>query len=194
MISSPEQNILTFFKAFIAEHGFSPTLTEIKEGIGYKSRGATYRYVCQLVERGILINQKNEKRGLMLPQSNYLIPMQGRIAAGSPIEAVAESERLSFHDRINIAGLYQLQIRGDSMVNVGIDDGDIVLIKPARTANNGQIVVALIDSNEATLKRFYKRKAYIELRAENDDYPSQRYQPQRVEIQGILHSVHKFSF
>ena len=194
MISSPEQNILIFLKAFVAEHGFSPTLTEIKEGIGYKSRGATYRYVCQLVDKGLLINQKSEKRGLRLPQSNYLIPMQGRIAAGSPIEAVAESERLSFHDRINIAGLYQLQIKGDSMVNVGIDDGDIVLIKPARTANNGQIVVALIDSNEATLKRFYKRKAYIELRAENDDYTPQRYQPERVEIQGILHSVHKFSF
>ena len=194
MISSPEQNILIFLKAFVAEHGFSPTLTEIKEGIGYKSRGAAYRYVCQLVDKGLLINQKNEKRGLRLPQSNYLIPMQGRIAAGSPIEAVAESERLSFHDRINIAGLYQLQIKGDSMVNVGIDDGDIVLIKPSRTANNGQIVVALIDSNEATLKRFYKRKAYIELRAENDDYPLQRYQPDRVEIQGILHSVHKFSF
>ena len=194
MISSPEQNILTFLKQFVAEHGYSPTLSEIKDGIGYKSRGATYRYVCQLVDRGLLINQKNEKRGLRLPQSDDMIPMQGRIAAGSPIEAVAESERVSFHERINIAGLYQLQIKGDSMINAGINDGDIVLIKPARTANNGQIVVALIDASEATLKRFYKRKTYIELRAENDDYPNQRYKSERVEIQGILHSVHKFSF
>ena len=80
------------------------------------------------------------------------------------------------------------------MINAGINDGDIVLIRPARSASNGQVVVALIDDSEATLKRFYKRKHYIELRAENDEYPPQRYKHERVEIQGILHSVHQFSF
>lgn len=194
MISSPEHTILAFIRDFIDAHGFSPTLTEIRDGIGYRSRGSTYRYVCRLIDRGLLVNAKGEKRGLRLGPAGGLIPLAGRIAAGAPIEAVPESERVSFHERINIPGLYQLQIKGDSMVNAGINDGDIVLIRPARSASNGQIVVALIDASDATLKRFYKRKHYIELRAENEAYPAQRYGHERVEIQGILHSVHKFSF
>ena len=120
--------------------------------------------------------------------------MIGRIAAGSPIEAVSESEQLNFFDRFNDEGLYQLQIKGDSMQDVGIVDGDIVLIKPARRARNGEIVVALIDGNDVTLKRYYARGKKIELFPENANHEPQLYEPERVEVQGILHSVHKFKF
>ena len=122
------------------------------------------------------------------------IPFIGRIAAGSPIEAIPESEQLNFFDRFTDDGLYQLEIRGDSMCDVGISEGDIVLIKPARSARNGQIVVALIDQTDTTLKRYYQRGKKIELYSENKKHQPQIYQPDRVEIQGILHSAHKFSF
>ena len=188
MISSPGQHILTFIKHFIREHGFSPTVTEIKDGIGYKSRGATYRYVCQLVDDGFLVNQKNEKRGLRLKQAKDFQPLMGQIVAGNPLEAIPDPDQINFLDKFKIPGLYWLKVSeeaGDSMINVNIYPGDFVGVQPSKRAKNNDIVVALVDKSETTLKTFYQCKSYIELRPENTNYKPQRYSHDRVDIQGI---------
>ena len=188
MISTPGQNILTFIKHFISEHGYSPTLTEIKDGIGYKSRGTTYRYVCQLIDEGLLANQKNEKRGLRLKHAKDFQPLMGQIVAGSPLEAIPDPDQINFLDKFKIPGLYWLKVSeeaGDSMIEANIYPGDFVGVAPAKKARNYDIVVALVDKSETTLKTFYQCKSYIELRPENPNYIPQRYSHDRVDIQGI---------
>lgn len=189
-----EQKIINFINAYFEANKYSPPLSEIMLGLGHKSKGTIHRYLNQLVNQGELVKAKESGRVVYQCPNKLFIPLIGRIAAGSPIEAVNESEQLNFFDRFNEEGLYQLQIKGDSMQDIGIVDGDIVLIKPARRARNGEIVVALIDSNDVTLKRYYARGKKIELFPENSSYEPQLYEPERVEIQGILHSVHKFKF
>jgi len=193
-----EHKIVNFIARYFEDYGYSPSISQIMLGVGYKSKGTTHRYLNQLLASGELIKSKESGRAVYTcknaNQAKSSIPLAGYIAAGLPIEAVAESEQLNFFERFTDEGLYQLKIRGDSMQDIGIADGDIVLIKPAQRARDKQIVVALIDGNDATLKRYYKRGKYVELFAENDKYEPQIYLAERVEIQGILHSVHKFSF
>ena len=190
-----EHKIVNFIESYFQEHGYSPSVSAVMMALGHKSKGTVHRYLSQLVEKGALVRSQEANRVVYLSSmQKSSIPMAGRIAAGSPIEAIPDSEQLNFFERFTDEGLYQLQIKGDSMIDVGIVDGDIVLIKPARKARNKQIVVALIDGADATLKRYYKRGKHIELFAENKNYEPQIYLAERVEIQGILHSVHKFSF
>ena len=189
-----ETKIVKFIQSYYKDNGYSPSMSEIMLALGHKSKGTVHRYLSQLVQKGALVKSHESNRPVYLANDSTRIPFLGRIAAGIPIEAVADSEQLNFFDRFTDEGLYQLQIKGDSMIDIGIDDGDIVLIKPARKAINKQIVVALIDGSDATLKRYYERGKHIELYAENTRYESQIYLADRVEIQGILHSVHKFSF
>jgi repressor LexA len=192
-----ERKILDYVTTAINEWGFSPTLQEITDAIGYRSRGSVRHYVNALVEAGHLLRDEHRSRGLSLPEPDDArrypaIPLAGRIAAGRPIEAIPENEHVDFHERLDEPGLYQLLVAGDSMIDAGIHDGDTVLIRPARSAPNGAIVVALIDGQEATLKRIYQRDGRITLKAENPDHPTRHYAPERVEVQGILHSVHRF--
>ncbi len=192
-----EQKILDYVTTALRDWGFSPTLREIGEAIGYRSRGSVRHYVNALIAAGHLRRTAHRSRGLGLPAAGrgagpLPIPLAGRIAAGRPIEAVPENEYVDFHDRLRQPGLYQLLVSGDSMIDAGIYDGDTVLIRPARSAPNGAIVVALIDGHEVTLKRIYQRPGRLTLHAENRAYPPRHYAPERVEIQGILHSVHRF--
>lgn len=193
-----EHKIFNFISRYFDDYGYSPSISQIMLGVGYKSKGTTHRYLNQLLAAGELIKSKESGRAVYAckynDQPKQNIPLAGYIAAGLPIEAVAESEQLNFFDRFTDEGLYQLKIRGDSMQNIGIADGDIVLIRPTQKAYDKQIVVALIDGNDATLKRYYKRGKHVELFAENDKYKPQIYLAERVQIQGVLHSVHKFSF
>ncbi len=194
-----ERKILDYVTTAIREWGFSPTLQEITEAIGYRSRGSVRHYVNALIEAGHLQRDDRRSRGLSLPPQDAAanrkfaaIPLAGRIAAGRPIEAIPENEHVDFHERLDQPGLYQLLVSGDSMIDAGIYDGDTVLIRPAQSAPNGAIVVALIDGHEATLKRIYQRAGRITLQAENPDHPARHYDPERVQVQGILHSVHRF--
>lgn len=113
----------------------------------------------------------------------------GRISAGPPLEAVADPERAGWLHALDRPGLYTLRVRGDSMIGAGIFDGDLAVIRPGRTAREGQIVVALIDGAEATLKRFYFRAGRVILAPENPDRSALCCDPERVEIQGVLHAI-----
>lgn len=189
-----EHKIVSFIESYFADHNYSPSVSEIMLGLGHKSKGTIHRYLAQLVEKKALVKSNESNRVVYLSKNNNHIPMAGRIAAGRPIEAIPDSEQLNFFERFTDEGLYQLAIKGDSMIDIGITEGDIVLIKPTRKARNKQIVVALIDGTDATLKRYYKRGKHVELYSENAKYEPQIYLAERIEIQGVLHSVHKFSF
>ncbi len=190
-MNKTESQILSFIEQYLEEHDYSPSVAEIMLGIGYKSRGSVHAYIETLVGKGLLLREPGRNRGLSLPEKPK-IPLLGRIAAGMPIEAIPESESLDFYERLNCPGLYQLIVSGDSMIDAGICDGDSVLIQPAQSAPNGAIVVALIDGENATLKRIYQRDGRVTLKAENPAYAPQHYPPERVQIQGVLFCLARF--
>ncbi len=190
MLTTQQKRVLDFIRAFIRRHGHSPSLREIGEGIDIQSRGAVHRHVQTLIDRGVLKRTRSGWRTLELVETDETspsLPLLGKIAAGRPIEAIPG------HDEINIAEMllgeerYVLQIEGDSMIEAGILDGDLVVIQHADTASDGEIVVALIDDQEATLKRlFHLSGRRIKLVAENHKLSPLIYPADRVRIQGVL--------
>ena len=190
MLTIQQKRVLDFIRAFIHRHGHSPSLREIGEGIDIQSRGAVHRHVQTLIDRGVLKRTRSGWRTLELVETDETspsLPLLGKIAAGRPIEAIPG------HDEINIAEMllgeqrYVLQIEGDSMIEAGILDGDLVVIQHADTASDGEIVVALIDDQEATLKRlFHLSGRRIKLVAENHKLSPLIYPADRVRIQGVL--------
>ncbi len=190
MLTQLEQRILDFIRGYLAEHGTGPTLREIGAGTGISSKGTVHRYVQALTDKGALERTARGWRAIRLandPLHSTSLPLAGRIAAGQPIEAIPG------HDRLDLAGLllgdnrYALQVKGDSMMDIGILDGDWVIIERADTARDGDIVVALIDEQDATLKRFKRLPdGDVLLIPENTSLSPMQYAPQRVRIQGVL--------
>ncbi|GMR06242.1 MAG: transcriptional repressor LexA [Gammaproteobacteria bacterium] len=189
MLTTQQKRVLDFIRAFIRRHGHSPSLREIGEGIDIQSRGAVHRHVQTLIDRGVLKRTRGWRTLELVETDEVLpsLPLLGKIAAGRPIEAIPG------HDEINIAEMllgeerYVLQIEGDSMIDAGILDGDLVVIQHTNTANDGEIVVALIDDQEATLKRlFHLSGRRIKLVAENHNLSPLIYPADRVRIQGVL--------
>ena len=186
-----EKRILNFIHAFIIKHGHSPTLVEIGKAVEINSKGTIHRYVQNLRNKGMLAAPERGWRGIRLADdalsNSTTLPLVGRIAAGQPIEAVQSQEEINLSEMFVGKDRYALQIKGDSMIDIGILDGDIVVIEPRSTAEFGDIIVALIDNEDATLKRFKKLKnGRIELSPENQDLHPMIYDAARVKIQGIL--------
>jgi len=155
----------------------------------HKARALEVLRLPKLKPSSILEEEK--KREEALHNGMVEIPLYGKIAAGTPIEAIAnESERFSVpYDMVSRGQYYALTVEGDSMVNIGIMDGDTVIIKKADTANNGDIVVALVDESEATLKEIKKENGEVLLIPKNDNYQIRRFPASRVRVQGILSSL-----
>lgn len=191
MLTLLEKRILNFIRAFVIQHGYSPTMVEIASAMNIQSKGTVHRYVQNLRQKGMLAESEPGWRGIRLtddPQTHSTtLPLVGRIAAGQPIEAIEDQQEINLADMFVGNGRFALQIKGDSMIGIGILDGDIVVIEPRDSAEYGDIVVALIDEQVATLKR-YKRYAdgRIELSPENPDMKPVVYEPSRVRVQGIL--------
>lgn len=185
-----EQRILDIIRRHIAENGYAPTLEEIAREAGHKARSQVHKYVNSLIEQGYLERAPRARRGLRLTGAanpELSLPIAGRIAAGQPIEAIAGGEELDLRELFLREGRYPLRVSGESMIDIGLHDGDIALIQYQETARNGEIVVALIDDNEATLKRFRRLPdGHIELCPENPAMQPMVYAPERVRIQGVL--------
>lgn len=186
-----EKRILNFIRAFIQQHGHSPTLVEIGQAMEIKSKGTVHRYVQALKQKGVLEQTERGWRGIRLADDpathSTTLRLVGRIAAGHPIEAIEDQEEIDLHEMFVGDNRYALEVKGESMIGAGILDGDIVIIESQDTAQYGDIVVALIDEQEATLKR-YRRYAdgRIELAPENPDMKPMVYDANRVRIQGLL--------
>ena len=191
-LTDSQRKVLDFIQRFIAIYTVPPKLQEVAEGIGISSRGVAHRYVQALVEAGYIETDSGKHRGIRLLKSNPYrsesrLPLLGEIAAGKPIEAIPGQDEIDlseFFGRNNFA----VQVKGDSMIDAGILDGDTVIIEFRETADDGDIVVALIDESETTLKRFKRsqRGKYIKLIPENSEMEPMVYEAERVRIQGVL--------
>ncbi len=190
MLTPSQHKALAFIQQFIVRHGHAPSLSEIAHGIGIRSKGVTHRYVQALAEAGYLTLHPGRQRGIELTGegagTGLSLPLLGRIAAGRPIEAIAGRDALNLADLLG-PNRYALEVRGDSMVGAGILHGDTVIVEHRDDAADGDIVVALIDGEEATLKRLKRRRdGKIALIAENPDMPPLVYAAERVAIQGVV--------
>ncbi len=208
MLTRKQHELLTYIRDQLAETGVSPSFEEMKDALDLKSKSGVHRLISALEERGFIRRLPNRARALEvtrmpdmqgaasmgsgLPKpanSNDMIELQlhGRIAAGTPIEALQGTETLPVPAALLGPGEhYALQVAGDSMVEEGILDGDFALIRKTDTARDGEIVVALVDNAEATLKTFRREGSMIRLDPANRRYDAQRYRPDQVQVQGRL--------
>ena len=199
MLTHQQEKLLQFINNFQLKSNVTPSFDEMKDGLGLKSKSGIHRILSALEERGYIKKLNNRARAievLKFPNNkteysnnnSITIPILGKIAAGHPIEAITDNTNyIDIPKSLLGKGEYfLLEVEGDSMINAGIFDGDQVIIEKRNDAKNGEIVVALIDNNEATLKRIYKRGQQLALQPENPAFKTVIYGPDRVQIQGIL--------
>lgn len=191
-LTDKQRSTLDFIERYIVTHTVSPKLHEIAEGIGIRSCGVTHRYVQALADAGFLELKNGKHRGIRLLKKGThrvpsTLPLLGKIAAGKPIEAIPGEDEIDLKDFFG-AHNFAVRVQGDSMIEAGIMDGDTVVIRFCETANDGDIVVALIDETETTLKRFKRsnKGRYIKLIPANKDMKPMVYEADRVRIQGVL--------
>jgi len=192
MLTLQQSKTLDFIKEFMSLNNYSPSLNEIALGIGISSRGVAHRYVNALIEKGLLYKHPNSQRGLELIEpeetnQTFTIPFLGKIAAGLPLEAITDDSELDLGQFFAGPDKFALRVSGESMIEIGINDDDYVIIKKQQTASDGDIVVAMIDRSEVTLKRFRRRPGnQIALIPENREMQPMIYDEERVTVQGIL--------
>lgn len=191
-LTDKQRLTLDFIERYIAIHSVSPKLQEIAEGIGIRSRGVAHRYVQALIDHDFIAMKNGRHRGIKLLKPNphridSTLPLLGKIAAGKPIEAIPGEDQIDLQDFFGHNN-FAVRVQGDSMIEAGIMDGDTAIIEFRETANDGDIVVALIDETETTLKRFKRsqRGRYIKLIPANKDMEEMVYEASRIRIQGVL--------
>lgn len=169
-ITDNERKVFDFIKQRV-EEGYPPTVREICAQFGFKSTSTAHRYINSLTEKGFLEKGSKQNRAIKLTGSSGMkIPLVGTVTAGVPITAIEYvSEYINFQPAKNYANpLFALKVRGESMINAAILDGDIVVVEQTPVAENGDIVVALVDGEDATVKTFYKEDGHFRLQPEND--------------------------
>ena len=191
MLTVKQKDLLDFINLYYKDNDVFPTYEEMKHALNIKSKSSIHKLISSIEERGFIERIPHKARAIQLKdtQNQKRLPFLGRIAAGNPIEAIANSfEQISVPDYLvkNNIDHYTLEVIGDSMKDEGIFNGDIVVIKKMDTANTGQIVVALIDENEVTLKKYRSYKNSIALEPSNKNYKTRIFGRERVNIQGIL--------
>jgi repressor LexA len=212
MLTAKQRELLIFIDQRLKSDGISPSFDEMREALDLKSKSGVHRLISALEERGFIRRLPNRARALEVMKApetrtstvtpirpaapapapaaandTMEIPLHGKIAAGTPIEALQGTESFAVPAALLGPGEhYALEVSGDSMVDEGILDGDFALIRKVDTARDGEIIVALIDNEEATLKTFRREGTMIRLDPANRQYEAQRYEPRRVQIQGRL--------
>ena len=192
-----ERRTLTFIRQFFQQHDYSPTTAEIAAGIGISSRGVVARYLKALEAAGHIKRMPGQHRNILLcqlPSSPNSIPLVGTIAAGVPIEAIAQHEQLHLTELFLGENRFALRVKGDSMIDEGIHDGDVVICEHCTQAEDGRIVVALIDGLEATLKRLQNnRDGTFTLIPANARLTPLTVAADRLQIQGVFVGLLRYS-
>ena len=223
MLTKKQKNLLLFINKKLRSSGVSPSYEEMKESLNLKSKSGIHRLISALEERGFIKRLAHKARALeviKLPETasandiynNFSpsiikggldeknsnandeeIPVLGKIAAGTPVEAIQnEISRIPLPSNIEKNGeFFGLKVQGDSMIDAGINDGDTVIVKKTDTADNGKIVVALIDDHEAMLKRIRRKGKTVALESANRNYETKIFGPDRVKVQGVLVSLYR---
>ena len=215
MLTKKQRDLLLFIHEHLSESDVPPSFEEMKDALGLKSKSGIHRLISGLEERGYIERLPHRARALEIkrlpdgfnktqtpantggaqfqsaPANMEQIPIHGKIAAGTPIEAIEHhGEYLDLPTgMIGMGEHYALTVEGDSMINAGIHNGDKVIIKKCDTAENGTIIVALVDGEEATLKTLRRAGGKIVLEPENEAYEPRVLEPERVQIQGRLVSL-----
>jgi len=216
MLTKKQKELLIYIHEHMADDDIAPSFEEMKDALGLKSKSGIHRLITGLVERGYLERLPHRARALAIkklpdglksgentattvtqmpmrhiPDTMMEIPLYGKIAAGTPIEAIQHEGSNVFvaQDMMGAGEHYALIVEGDSMIKAGIHDSDTVIIQRCSSAENGTIIVALVDGQEATLKRLRRAGNKIVLEPENDTYEPQILEPERVQIQGRLVSL-----
>lgn len=169
-VTENEKMVFEFIKDRI-EEGYPPTVREICAEFGFKSTSTAHRYINNLTAKGLLERGNNQNRAIRLTGGNGMkIPLVGTVTAGIPITAIEEiTDYISFQPARHYSNpLFALKVRGESMINAAILDGDMVVIEQTPYAENGDIVCALVDNESATIKTFYKEDGHYRLQPEND--------------------------
>ncbi len=185
-----QQDIYDYLRDNADSFDHPPTYDELCESLGLSSRGSLYKHIQALIQAGLVEPVDGLHRGIRLVEQRDVaegIPLLGTIAAGRPIEAVPQPEYLQVPEELlGRQPCYALRVRGDSMIDEGILDGDYVVIEQRDSARNGDIVVALIDNQEATLKRLEQQPGKVILHPANASMAPLEYPPDAVQIQGVL--------
>ena len=200
-ITKRQRQVYDFISEFVQRNGYSPSFEEIGEGLELSSLATVHKHISNLEKKGLLTRDYNRSRSIdLLPPKGRLkqamsvnttmvLPLMGRIAAGEPIEAVQSNETISLADFVRSKEVFVLEVRGDSMQDEAILNGDYVMVEKSRTAHNGDIVVALVEGTDATLKRFYREGENIRLQPSNVSMKPIIVPAASVEIQGKVIGV-----
>jgi repressor LexA len=200
-ITPRQRQVYDFISEFVQQNNYTPSYQEIGDGLGLSSLATVHKHITNLEEKGLLSRDYNRSRSIdllppkgrmkqsMLVNSGTLVPLVGRIAAGQPIEAIERAETISLSDFTRSKDVFALEVRGESMQDEHILDGDYVLVEKAKTAHNGDIVVALVEGSDATLKRFYREGENIRLQPSNAKMKPIIVPARNVEVQGRVIGV-----
>ncbi len=190
MLSPRQQQAYRFIQKYTLRHGHAPLLSEIAAGLGIRSKGVVHRYLQALAREGLIELQPGRHRGIQLlttDLSELRLPLLGRIAAGLPIEAIPDLDEINLADFFTGPDRFVLRVDGDSMIEAGILSGDMVIVEKRDWAKDHEIVVALIDNEEATLKRLRNNHdGSVTLIPANSAMPPMVYSAERVRIQGVV--------
>jgi repressor LexA len=200
-ITRRQRQVYDFISDFVQKRGYSPSFEEIGNGLELSSLATVHKHITNLEKKGLLTRAYNRSRSIdLLPPKGRLkqamavnttmvLPLLGRIAAGQPIEAVENPQTISLADFVRSKEVFVLEVRGESMQDEHILDGDYVLVEKAKTAHNGDIVVALVDGTDATLKRFFREGDKIRLQPSNAAMQPIIVAAAAVQIQGRVIGV-----
>lgn len=199
-ITKRQREVYDFISEFVAGKGYSPSFEEIGEALGLSSLATVHKHISNLESKGLLKRDYNRSRSIDVvpirgkaktppPDTRFELPLVGRIAAGRPVEQVEQPETISLTDFTRAKDVFVLQVTGESMQDEHIVDGDYVLVEKSQTARNGEIVVALVNGSDTTLKRFYKEGDMIRLQPSNAAMEPIMVPAVNVQIQGRVVGV-----
>jgi repressor LexA len=194
-LTKRQKEILDYLSEFIQQHGYAPSLEEIGRRFSLSSLATVHKHLTNLQEKGFIRRSWNRSRSLELlaaPTGHRALelPMLGYVAAGVPIEAIATAETIAVPE--DLAGrrdAYVLRVKGDSMIDEQIRDGDFVIVEDRKTAENGEMVIALVGGSEATLKKFYREHGHIRLQPANPAMQPMMFDPEQIQVQGVVIGV-----
>lgn len=194
-LTKRQREILDYLQEFIQQHGYAPSLEEVGRRFGLSSLATVHKHLTNLQEKGFIRRSWNRSRSVeLIParvgQRAIELPMLGYVAAGLPIEAVASAETIAVpEDLVGRRDSYVLRVKGDSMIDEHIRDGDFVIVEDRKTADNGEMVIALIGGQDVTLKKFYRENGRIRLQPANPAMQPIFVDPSNVQLQGVVVGV-----
>ena len=194
-LTKRQREILDYLNEFIEQNGYAPSLEEIGRRFGLSSLATVHKHLTNLQDKGFIRRAWNRSRSVELVPTRMGgraldLPLLGYVAAGIPIEAVVSNETVTVpEDLVGTRDTYALRVRGNSMIDEQIRDGDVVVVEDRQTARNGEMVIALLEGAEVTLKKFYRENGHIRLQPANDAVAPIIVRADKVQVQGVVVGV-----